>query len=137
MFFRSMIRFPLEELVPSPLVIAAFCFVIASGCGPKVTAPPPELVVEDAPNRLQEAAQAASNAEAQALLNEAVAAFQAQDYPRALFILQSLSARPDLTPDQQRLVASSLLAVNKALAEQANAGNAQAQEAVRRYRATK
>jgi len=104
------------------------------------------MAIEEAPVQLQRAVQTQAlpssdsksvHAETQALLNEAVAALQAKNYTQAFFLLQNLSLRSDLTADQRSVVSRSLLAVNQALSAQANAGNLEAQQAMKIYRANK
>src|SRR5437773_8727181 len=80
-----------------------------AGCNKEIAPAPKPLAVEQAPASLEEvfkeAAPAASRApqdpQVKALVNDATAALRAQDYNKALFALQSLSGRSDLT-DAQR-----------------------------------
>lgn len=110
---------------------------VAIGCNQQVV-PPPAIAVEDTSAALQQVQPAAqSSPEVQALLHDAIAKLNAKDYANSLFLLQALSGRSDLSPEHQSIVARSLLAVNKALSEQAAAGNAQAQAAMQHYRANK
>jgi PBP1b-binding outer membrane lipoprotein LpoB len=111
--------------------------LVAVGCSKEVPAPE-AIAVEDASAALQQAPTTPqSSPEVQAMLSDAIAKLNARDYSNALFILQALSGRADLTPEQQSVVSRSMLAVNKALSEQAAAGNAQAQQAMQIYRANK
>lgn len=121
----------------TPVLGLLAVMLTVAGCN-KVATPPEPIAVEDTPASLEKLkAGPATSPEAQALLHDAIASLNAKDYPKSLFLLQALSGRPDLTPEHQSLVARSLLSVNKALAAQAEAGNAQAQAAMQHYRSTK
>ncbi len=114
-----------------------FCLilVLSVGCG-KDSTPPKALAIEQTPASLDEVFKTAS-LEARKLVSEAVAALGSKDYTRALFALQSLSIRSDLTPQQRDIASRSMLAANKALAEQAESGDQKAQQALQFQRATK
>ena len=116
--------------------------LLAAGCN-KPTQPPAPIAVEQAPASLEETfkegtSQAAKqDPEVKQLVSDASGAIQARNYPKALFALQSLSGRSDLTYQQRDFVTRSMLAVHKALEEQANSGDAAAQQALEFRRRTK
>jgi hypothetical protein len=110
-------------------------FLLAGGCSQQ-PAPPKPISVDQAPTSLAEAFKTA-NPQAKELANDATSAMTSKDFPKALFALQSLSGRSDLTPDQRDLAARSLLAVNQALQEQAGNGDQQAQQALQMQRIIK
>lgn len=117
------------------------CMALALvGCS-KDAAPPPPIAVEQAPAKLEEAFKENKgkqvDPEVKRLMDESVAALNSKDYAKALFTLQSLLARSDLTPPQRDLASRSMLAVNKALDEQASNGDKKAQEVLQFRRATK
>lgn len=123
-------------------VAALFCvLVIAAGCGKEQT-PPQPLAVEQAPASLEGAFKAKDDQpkidpQIKSMADDAVIALTSKNYARAMFILQSLSGRSDLTSEQRDFVTRSMLSANKALEEQANNGNVAAQEALELRRRTK
>ena len=121
--------------IPKARCVLGLIAILAGGCSGEV-APPKPIAVEQAPSTLGEAFKTAKP-EAKKLADDAVAALGAKDYTKALFALQSLSSRSDLTPEQRDIASRSMLAVNKALAEQANSGDQQAQQTLQFQRSTK
>lgn len=109
--------------------------LLYAGCT-KEAAPPKPITVEQAPTSLEEVFKGASP-EAKKLVDDVVGALTAKNYAKALFSLQSLSSRSDLNPQQRDLASRSMLAVNKALDEQASSGDQNAQQALQIRRATK
>ncbi len=121
-----------------------FCFAITltltagalllTGCGGEETSSvaPAALAVEAAPRTLQEAFASASG-ELKEHADEAVRLLQNEDYPMALVVLQTLTARTDLTASQRGLTSQALLTANQKVAEAAKNGNAEA-EKLQRYR---
>ena len=59
------------------------------------------------------------------------------DLPRAHMLLQSLAARPDLTPEQRDIVVGALLGVGQKLQESAAAGDEKAEEFQRMHQSSK
>ena len=123
------------KLFQHTATIVVFAVVLGMGCG-KEAAPPKPISVEQAPASLAEVFKGATP-EAKKLVDDAVAALGAKDYTKALFALQSLSARSDLTTPQRDLASRSMLAVNQALAEQAGSGDQKAQQTLQFQRSTK
>lgn len=114
-----------------------------AGCQ-KDPEPPKPVAVDKAPEVLQEAfketPETKKNPESAAIrqmVNDATAALQAQNYPQAMVILETLSARSDLTREQRDFVTRSMMAAHKALSEAAASGNAAAAQALQIRRATK
>jgi hypothetical protein len=128
-------------MVLRPLVLFLVGFIFLPGCSRKQEAPPPAIAVEQTPAKLEEVFKqdkaAALNAEVQNLLDDSLASLRARDYGKAVFALQSLLGRSDLSPQQRETASSALLAANKALADQASNGDKRAQELLRVRRATK
>lgn len=121
-----------------PVFLLGATFPIV-GCN-KPAEPPKPVAVEEAPAGLQEAfkeTKGPRNEAVDRLVEDATAALQAQDYSRALILLESLSRRADLTGPQREFVTRSMLAAHKALAANAAAGNPAAAKALEQYRATK
>jgi hypothetical protein len=116
-------------------------FLFAAACSKSATTPPPPIAVEETPAKLEEAFKQnpaqPSNNDVQILLDDAVASLKAHDYGKALFALQALLGRSDLTAEQRDTASRSMLAANKALADQASSGDRRAQEVLQLRRATK
>lgn len=123
------------SIVRKASFVACLFLLLAGGCS-KQPAPPKPLAVEQAPTSLEEAFKNAK-AEAKALASDATAALQAKDYAKALMALESLSSRSDLTSAQRDMASRSMLAVNKALSEQASTGDQKAQQVLQIRRMTK
>ncbi|MBI2950090.1 MAG: hypothetical protein HYY23_20850 [Verrucomicrobia bacterium] len=117
------------------LFLLGLAFLLVGGCTKEAT-PPKPIAIEQAPTSLQEVFKGAG-AEAKQLVDDAVAALGAKDFGKALFALQSLSGRSDLTAPQRDMASRSLLAVNQALAEQAGSGDQSAQQVLQFQRSTK
>ena len=119
-----------------------FCAsMFAAGCHKEET-PPQPLAVEQAPASLEGAFKAKDDQpkidpKIKSMVDDAVIALTAKNYGQAIFILQSLSGRSDLTSEQRDFVTRSMLSANKALEEQANNGNVAAQEALELRHRTK
>ena len=116
-------------------LILGVCWMLAAGCTKEI-APPKPIALEQAPSSLQEAFKGA-NSDLKSLVDAAVGSLGTKDYTKALFALQTLSARSDLTPQQRDLTTRSTLAVNQALADQANSGDQQAQQVLQFQRSNK
>lgn len=116
-------------------LIVGVVWLLAVGCSKEV-APPKPIALEQAPSSLQEAFKGA-NSDLKRLVDAAVGSLGTKDYTKALFALQTLAARSDLTPQQRQLAARSTLAVNQALSDQANSGDQQAQQVLQFQRTTK
>ncbi|MBI4663707.1 MAG: hypothetical protein HY735_33315 [Verrucomicrobia bacterium] len=115
--------------------IFGLALLVMAGCT-KEAAPPQPIAVEQAPTSLAETFKDAAP-ELKTLVTDAIGAFGAKDYPKALFALQTLSARSDLTPEQRDLATRSMLTVNQTLAEQASSGDQKAQQVLQFQRTTK
>ena len=120
-------------------------FLLSCGCT-KEAPPPKPLAIEEAPASLEEAfkapakgvtSQANQDSEVRALVNDARAALSAKDYAKALFALQSLSVRSDLTDAQRDFATRAMLSVHQALAQAASSGDQKAQQALDVRRATR
>jgi hypothetical protein len=114
------------------------CFgalVFAMSCARK---PPEEaaLPVESVPAVVAEAFQQAAP-QARDEAQHAVEALRGGNDASGFEDLQALTQRPDLTPDQRRATARSMLALQEKLRTAAGKGDKQAEEALERYRATK
>ena len=88
--------------------------------------------MEQAPTTLEEA-YASATGEMKNLADEAIRLLRAEDYPRALVVLQNLAARTDLTGSQRNLTSQALLTANQKVSEAAQSGNKDA-EKLQRYR---
>lgn len=116
-------------------------------CGCSKEAPPPKpLAVEEAPASLEEvfkelpkqaSTQAAQDSQVKQLVSDARAALSAKDYAKAIFALQALSGRSDLTDAQRDFATRAMLSVHQALEQAASAGDLRAQQALELRRATK
>jgi hypothetical protein len=70
-------------------------------------------------------------------VSEARAALASKDYAKALFTLESLSVRSDLTGVQRDFVTRAMLSVHQALEQAALSGDQRAQQALEVRRALK
>ena len=75
--------------------------------------------------------------EVKALADRAVEAMASENLPRAHILLQTLMARPDLTPEQREVVTGAFVGVGERLRESAAAGDAQSQEFQRLHQSSK
>ncbi len=116
-----------------------------SACS-KEEAPPKPVAIEEAPANLDEvfkepatasAAQPRQDSRVKELVSDARAALSGKDYSKAMFALQSLSTRSDLTDSQRDFVTRAMFSVHQALEEQAGRGDKAAQDALDLRRATK
>ncbi len=119
-----------------PFCLALAVSIIWGGCGAKPTPPPKPLAIEEAPKSLADTFKKAS-AQAKQLADDATGALGAKDYAKALLALQSLQGRSDLTPEQRDMATRAMLAVSKALEEQAGSGNQEAQKVLDFRRSSK
>ena len=126
---------------------AIFCLVgiLVSGCS-KEAPPPKPLAVEEAPASLEQvfkepaksaAAAPAPDSQVRQLVNEAREALSSKDYAKALFALQTLSGRSDLTDSQRDFVTRAMLSTHQVLEQAAGGGDRSAQQALEMRRATK
>jgi hypothetical protein len=116
-------------------------------CGCSKEAPPPKpLAVEEAPASLEEvfkespksaSPQVTQNPLVRQLVDEARSALSSKDYAKALFALQSLSGRSDLTDAQRDFVTRAMFSVQQALEQAASTGDQRAQQALDLKRALK
>ena len=126
-----------EVLLQGLLASLLLAFAVA-GCSKEIASAPKPLAVEQAPASLEEAfkeaaptkSRASQDAQVKALVNDATAALRGQDYAKALFALQSLSGRSDLTDAQRQFVTRAMLSVHQILEERANTGDQNAQDAL-------
>jgi len=118
-------------------IFLALCAAVVLICGcSREAAPPKPLAIDQAPASLQEVFKGASP-ESKKLVDDAVAALGGKDFAKALFALQSLSGRSDLTASQRDIASRSMLAVNQALADQASSGDQSAQQVLQFQRSNK
>lgn len=117
--------------------------VLACGCS-KQPAPPAPVSAEEAPQTLQQVfkpeatpGKKTQDPEVRRLVNEAAEYLQARDYGRAIFSLQALSMRSDLTAEQRDYATRAMATAQQQLEQAAAAGNAQAREALDYRRRTK
>lgn len=119
----------------SVLATCAGILLLETGCG-RNSGGAATVTPEDAPATIEGAFRNAS-AEVKQQATEAATAVQAQNDTAAFVQLQSLSGRPDLTPEQRKAAFASWMAVNARLQESAAKGNSAAQELLEKYRASK
>ncbi|HVY68488.1 MAG TPA: hypothetical protein VHH73_01075, partial [Verrucomicrobiae bacterium] len=75
--------------------------------------------------------------EFQAFANDAAAAMQANDNPKAFMQLNALASNPALTEQQRQAASASMMAVGQKLREAAAKGDADAAKALEMYRSSK
>ncbi len=127
----------MKKLFSIRLALSACAGVLAFGCSKDSAAPPKAVSAEQAPATLQETFKETAPAPVKELATDAGAAFTAQDYPRAVVALDTLSLRSDISRQQREAAVAALMAANKALEERAGAGDKAAQAFLARRRATK
>ena len=115
--------------------------LLISGCSKNPT-PPPPLAIDQATESFESVFKPSKpggqlSPDLKQLVDEASGALKSKNFTTALFALQSLSSRSDLTPAQRDFVTRSMLAAQKALEEQASTGDQKAQQALELRRATK
>ena len=117
-------------------VFALCSMVVWAGCSKGAGPAPAPVSIEESTPTLESAFQQA-DPQVQAQANDAAVAMQGQDDAAAFVNLQSLSERPELTPEQRQAAFQAWYAVQQRLQAQATNGNQAAQELLNRYRATK
>lgn len=119
--------------------------ILLCGCSKEVP-PPKPLAVEEAPASLEEVfkepaatapTQPRQDSQVRQLVSDARAALTSKDYARALFALENLSVRSDLTDAQRDFVTRAMLSVHQVLEQAANSGDQRARQALELRRATK
>ena len=122
---------------PARRLALALALSLASarvGCGDK--APPEPMPAAEVPKALNDAFGKAS-AEDQALAKAAQQAVQKDEQTVALELLEALSRKAELTPEQREIAARSALSVRSKLLDAANKGDKAAQDYLEEQRARK
>lgn len=125
--------FAVGRLASATCVCAALLFI--AGCN-RAGSAPQAMPVEQITRSITQAFQNARG-EPKAWSAEFLKAYQAKDLARSFFLLQQLSTSTNLTTDQRKIVARSLLTVGEQVQEAAAKGEGQAGEALQLYRSTK
>jgi hypothetical protein len=107
------------------LAAAVSLLLLPVGCGRK--APPKDIAASDIPAESQSLFEKASP-ELKALAAKAGAAIQASDWPTAWALFQAMAERNDLTPEQQQLVASSIMSLGAEMQKASERGDERARE---------
>ncbi len=107
-----------------------------AGCNRNSDVHPKTLAREEVAPTLDDAFKNAKPENKQAA-SDVVSALQGKDDPRAFVQLQSLSAKPDLTPEQRAAATRSMLSVLAQLQAAAANGNKAAEDLLQAYRASK
>jgi hypothetical protein len=95
--------------------------LMLGGCKPQNAAPPP-LSADEIPPAMQKAF-AKATAETKQLVDQALAALQTKDYPRAYQEVQTISGEPGLTKEQLLITARAMLGINELLKSASASGN--------------
>ena len=98
--------------------------------------PPEALTAAEVPAAVREAFSEAPP-EIKQLAEQAVASFEAKNFPKALGDFQQLTSRPDLTKKQRDLASRCLLTVNQSLQDAQAAGDKEAEKVLRFRQLTK
>jgi hypothetical protein len=109
-------------------------FVFASGCRKQTVAKP--LPIEEVPSTIKEAFKQSSNPEVTNAVSEVFTIGQ-EDHGKTLEELQVLTEQPNLTPEQRRATDRAVYSVLDKLRQSASKGDKAAEEALKKYRATK
>ena len=112
-----------------------FALILAVGCD-RTVPPPTPLTVEELPSAFEKAF-AKAKAEEKDMAASVVSCVKTQDYSRAFFTLQNLSARPGLTKEQLKVTGRGTLTINSLLQEAQAKGDVRAAEATKYYRENK
>jgi hypothetical protein len=116
--------------------VGAWCVLsLATGCGERNQAPTP-MPLEQIPAALQSVAQNA-DADVKAKAAAAIAALKGTNVTQALFLVQALANRTDLTSQQQETIARCLLTVVAQVQSSATNGNEEAAAAIQYRRESK
>jgi len=138
---RYTMRPPMIRIQALAILVAACGF--SSGCK-KEPAPPAPVSAEEAPATLQQVfeqkpgdSKKPQDPEVRRLVDVASEALRNRDYSRAMFTLETLSGRSDLTGDQRDYVTRAMLTARQMLEQVAAGGNQQARDALEFRRRTK
>jgi hypothetical protein len=107
--------------------------VFASGCRKQTAAKP--LPIDEVPKTIQKAFKD-SSPETSNVVSDVIT-FVHQDQGKTLEELQTLSAQPNLTTEQRQATDRAMYSVLNKLSQSAAKGDKQAEEAIKKYRATK
>ena len=124
---RILAIFPVAVLVLSVALMATAC---------KKSGNRAVLTPEQIPATVQSAFKDAAP-DVKSVAEEATAALQNKEEPKAFEQLQALSWRPDLTPEQREAAMRAIRALNEQFAAAAAKGDKNAEEMLQKYRATK
>lgn len=126
-----------SQYSPPPFAaLACTCLLVLLTSACNKSEPPEPVDLSQAPQQL-ESAFSDANAESKSQAQEAAAAIQQQDDPRAFVELQALAGNPKLSDEQRAAAAESLMAVSERLQKAATNGDARAREILDFHRANK
>jgi hypothetical protein len=112
--------------------------VMALGLGCSRSVPPPSpLTEQELPGAIEKAFATGKQPEAMDLSSQVVSAFQAKDYTKAFWAIQTLASVPGLTKDQANVAARASLTINSLLQAAQAQGDAKATQTLKRYLETK
>ena len=114
-------------------ITLALLLLLISGLGCKEDIPPPSALPADQFAATFNKALAGAKAEAKDLAAQVVSAVQGKDYSMAFTQLQTLTAVPGLTKEQQSVLARALLTVNERLAAAQSQGDQKAAQTIQDY----
>ncbi len=125
----------LSKTIVRSVVSLIFALTFSSIISCKKAGAPAPVTAAQAQTAMQDAFKQA-NPELKAAVDEAAAAIE-REPAKALGQLQTISANVDLTSEQRRAAEQSMLLLLKNIREAASKGDANAEQALEAYRATK
>ena len=120
----------LGSLTQSALGFVLLAGLLLAGCS--VDTYPTEVTLEELPNTIAEAFRDEKNAQIKQMAQQATQALKSRQYTVAHGLLRQLNALPNLTEEQQDLIAGGVLTVAENLQKAAASGNVQAQQHLQR-----
>jgi hypothetical protein len=125
-------RTTLRSILAGGLCLAVLA--LAAGCGRGK--PPKAIATSDLPAE-SENVFAKAPAEVKELAGQAHAALAAQDWSGAWIAFQTLSERPDLTPEQRQFVASAIMTIGAEMSQAGEQGDTRAEAVQQMHRLSK
>ena len=119
-------------------IVLALLMMLVPGVGCSRSSPPPAPFTEqELPGAIQQAFSTAKQPEAKDLAGQVVASFQAKDYSKAFWAIQTLTGVQGLSKEQANAAARATLTINSLLQSAQAQGDAKSAQTLKRYMETK
>jgi hypothetical protein len=126
------------KLFYTPRMSLAFLLFLALNIACSRSVPPPTpLTEQELPGVLEKAFTTVKQPEAKELVTQVLASFQAKDYSKAFWAIQTLGAVQNLTKEQANVTARATLTINALLQSAQASGDAKAAATLKQYHDTK